>query len=280
MHDLRLETRRGRMAALRGGRPGAPRVLALHGWLDNANSFAPMAPWLVEAFDLVALDLPGHGWSEHRPEGAWYHFVDWLDDVLAALEALGWSRCHLLGHSLGGAVASAFAAASPQHVDKLALIESLGPLPARPGQAVEALRGALHDRRRVGEKRLRVFADPAEAVAARMQANGLSEPAARLLVERSLAPVEGGFIWRTDPRLTLTTPQRAHEEQIREWVQGIAAPTLVVAADPPSDVLAHPQLRERFGLLRDGRVLHLAGHHHLHMETPEPVAEAVRDFLT
>ena len=279
MHDIRLETRRVRMAALRGGRAGAPPLLALHGWLDNAASFLPMAPWLVEAFDLVALDLPGHGWSAHRPEGAWYTFVDWLDDVLAALEALGWTRCRLLGHSLGGAVASTFAAAAPERVERLALIEALGPLPAQPGHAVAALRGALRDRRQVGEKRLRVFADPAEAVAARMQANDLSEAAARLLVERGLAPLEGGFVWRSDPRLTLTTPQRAHEEQVREWVQGIEAPTLVIAADPPSAVLAHEQLRQRFGLLRDGRVLHLPGHHHLHMETPEPVALAVRDFL-
>lgn len=279
MHELRLETRRGRIAGLRGGQPGAPRLLALHGWLDNAASFLPMAPWLVESFDLVALDLPGHGWSAHRPEGAWYTFVDWLDDVLAALEALGWPRCHVLGHSMGGAIASVFAAAAPGRVGKLALIEALGPLPAVSGQALDALRRALQERRRVDEKRLRVFADPAEAVTARMQANGLSEPAARLLVERSLAPVEGGFIWRTDPRLTLTTPQRAHEAQIREWLQGIEAPTLVIAADPPSDVLAHPALRERFALLRDGHVRHLPGHHHLHMDEPAPVARALVDFL-
>jgi pimeloyl-ACP methyl ester carboxylesterase len=86
-------------------------------------------------------------------------------------------------------------------------------------------------------------------------------------------------VWRSDARLTLTTPQRAHEDQVREWVQGIEAPTLVIAADPPSVVLQHEQLRARFGLLRDGRVLHLAGHHHLHMESPQPVAQAILDFL-
>jgi pimeloyl-ACP methyl ester carboxylesterase len=279
MHDVRLETRRGRFAALRGGRPGATPLLALHGWLDNAASFLPVAPWLTPHFDLVALDFPGHGYSPHRPKGSWYHFVDWLDDVLAAIEALGWSRCHLLGHSLGGAVASAFAAAAPERIDRLVLIEALGPLPAVPGNAVAALRGALQERSRIGDKRLRVFSDPAQAIAARMQANDLSEAAARLLVERALAPVEGGFVWRSDARLTLTTPQRAHEDQVREWVRGIEAPSLVIAADPPSAVLQHEQLRARFGLLRDGRVVHLAGHHHLHMENPQPVAQAILEFL-
>ena len=66
--EIRLPGGRGGLAALRGGDPQGPKLLALHGWLDNAASFAPMAAHLA-AFDLVALDLPGHGASSHRAEG-------------------------------------------------------------------------------------------------------------------------------------------------------------------------------------------------------------------
>ena len=65
-----------------GGSSGSP-VLALHGWLDNSASFDRLAP-LLPGLRLVALDLPGHGRSEHRAASAAYHFVDWVADVLAA----------------------------------------------------------------------------------------------------------------------------------------------------------------------------------------------------
>ncbi len=111
MQEIRLDVARGALAALRGGSPGGPRLLCLHGWLDNAASFLPLAPFLQD-FDLVSLDLPGHGGSAHRPPGCDYVFVDWIHDVLDALDALGWERARLLGHSRGGAIARLVAAAA------------------------------------------------------------------------------------------------------------------------------------------------------------------------
>ena len=287
MRECMLDTPRGRFAIVRHGQAGgaaAPlRVLALHGWLDNAASFAPLAAAFAAdggpALDFVALDFAGHGLSAHRPAGSFYHLVDNLDDVDAVLDALGWARCVLLGHSLGGAVASMYAAAAPARVDALLLVEALGPLPYRPGSAAAALADALAQRRRVGAKRLTVYPDIASAVAARMRANDLSEPVARLLVERGLAATEGGFVWRSDPRLTLATPLRAGERQILEWIEAIRAPTLVIGADPPSSVLSAAMRDARMAALRHGRGVLLAGGHHLHMEQPLPVAAALRQFL-
>ena len=278
-HEV-IATARGAFALLRQGpdRADGPALLALHGWLDNAASFLPLAAELP-GLPLVALDLAGHGHSPHRPPGSWYHLVDHLDDVLAVLDALGWERCALLGHSLGGALATMLAAALPERVSHLLLIEALGPLPFREGSAAASLGEALRARRGAAGKRLRVFADIEAAVAARMQANGLSAAAARLLVERGTRPVPGGFAWRSDARLTLPTPQRIHEAQIREWVAAIAAPTLVIAAEPRSGVLSQAAIEERLALLRDAQAVALPGHHHLHMETPAPVARAIRAFL-
>ena len=60
--DIAIEIGLGRIAGLRFGRQGAIPVLALHGWLDNAASFVPLARHLA-GLDLVAVDLPGHGRS-------------------------------------------------------------------------------------------------------------------------------------------------------------------------------------------------------------------------
>src|SRR3546814_404711 len=75
MREFELETPAGRIAGLRCGEPGMPRVLALHGWLDNAASFVPLAvefERIGTRVDLVAPDLPGHGRSAHLPPGADY----------------------------------------------------------------------------------------------------------------------------------------------------------------------------------------------------------------
>ncbi|WP_290890037.1 alpha/beta fold hydrolase, partial [Arenimonas sp.] len=131
LREIRLESPRGELAALRGGTAGGPRLLCLHGWLDNAASFLPLAPDLAD-FDLVALDLPGHGASAHRAPGHDYAFADWIHDVLDALDGLGWDRADLLGHSMGGAIACAVAAAAPARVRRLALVEALGPVAGDP----------------------------------------------------------------------------------------------------------------------------------------------------
>ena len=127
MREIAVDTARGTLAALRGGQADGPKLLCLHGWLDNAASFQPLAPHLA-AFDWVALDLPGHGGSAHRPPGCDYAFADWLHDVLDALDSLGWHQADLLGHSMGGAIASFVAAAAPSRVRRLALVEALGPV--------------------------------------------------------------------------------------------------------------------------------------------------------
>lgn len=279
VHERRFDLSGGLRLAARVHHAGAPhRVLAVHGWLDNAASFVPMLPYLG-GLDLVALDLAGHGYSGHRPQGTDYSLIDYMADIDAVLDALGWPRASLLGHSLGGAVATVYAAAAPERVGRLALIEALGPIAAAPGSALPRIREALAQRRGAVGSRLRVFPDRMTAVRARMQANGLSEPAARLLVERGVAPVEGGFTWRSDPRLRLTSPVRADEASVREWIAGIECPVrLVAAAEAPPYFT--PALREgRIAALREGRLSVLPGGHHLHMESPEAVAAVLAPFL-
>src|SRR5690606_3948749 len=84
---------------------GTP-ILALHGGLDNANSFLPLAAHLGQP--LFALDFAGHGKSAARPLNTAIHYIDNVRDVLAAADALGWQRFVLLGHSMGAGVASLF----------------------------------------------------------------------------------------------------------------------------------------------------------------------------
>jgi pimeloyl-ACP methyl ester carboxylesterase len=273
MREIFIDSARGRFAALRNDRTQAPKLLAMHGWLDNAASFRPMAPWLAH-YDLVALDMPGHGRSFHYPADAEYSLFSTILDLLAAADALGWPRFAVLGHSMGGAIASLLAAAAPERIERLFLIEALGPLAASEETTASRLRDAVTQRRALDGKRKRVFADPQVAVQARMQTNitALDEGSSRLLVERGIRAVEGGYEWSSDTRLTLPTAVRMTETQIRDCLRAIACPTTLLVADPPPPYFT-PALRDdRVACVRDIRCVSMPGSHHLHMTHP---AEAV-----
>ena len=283
LREDRLDIASGMIALLRSPRSTGMRVLALHGWLDNAASFVPLAP-LLDGIELVAPDLPGHGRSAHLAPGADYSFAGAVHAVLDIADALGWERFALLGHSMGAGIGSLLAAACPQRVERFVAIEALGALAEAPERTVARLREAVAATRALRDKRLRVFPDIATAVRARMQANALSEPVARLLVERGLVPAAAdaagpGLVWSSDPRLTLPTMLRTTEAQVVNLVEGIECPTRVIYADPAQPYLPDPLRRQRAALLPRGDMRVLPGGHHLHMEDPQAVAAAIGDFF-
>ncbi len=268
-----------RLAAKVWGDESLPPLLALHGWLDNAGSFDQLAPLLAKKFHIVALDFPGHGKSEWRPAGTWYHYVDYVSDVIEAASVLGWQRFSLLGHSLGGTVASVFAATRPASVDKLMLIEALGPIAGDGSQSLDQMRRGFDQRERFDEKALRVFPNEAVPIEARRSVNAISEAAAKAIVSRGLKPVEGGFSWSSDPRLTLATPLRFTEDQILAMLRGIDAPTLLVLAQPEAPYLPRETMQRRIECVRDIEVHRLDGSHHLHLENAAPIARLIETFI-
>lgn len=276
--ELRLAGARTGVAARVHGPPDGIPVLALHGWLDNAASFDPLAPWLA-GVRLVALDLPGHGRSDHRPPGYAYHFVDYADDVLDAADALGWDRFSLLGHSLGGAVATLVAAARPARVERLALIEALGPLSEEPGALPARLARAIQRTAPESGRAASRYARLEDAVAARQRAGDLDADSARLLVERASEVTPDGVRWRSDPRLRRPTAYRFTEEQVLAVLDAIRAPTRVVIADDGLLPREHPGVQRRLRAIAACSVRDCSGHHHVHMAAPGSVAAAMADFL-
>ncbi|HEX7802745.1 MAG TPA: alpha/beta hydrolase [Pseudoxanthomonas sp.] len=276
--EIAFDVALGRITGLRSGTPNGTKVLALHGWLDNAASFLPLAAQLPQ-LDLVMLDLPGHGRSAHLPSGADYNLLVTVNAVLDVADSLAWESFALLGHSMGAGIGSILAASLPQRVQRLVAIEALGALAEAPERTVQRLRDGVAAARALPSKKLRVFPDLAAPVRARMQANQLSEASARLLVERGVAPVEGGFVWSSDPRLTLPALQRMTETQVRQLIAGIECPVRVIFADPPQTYLPEPLRSDRAALLPQGELVVLPGTHHLHMEAPIEVARAIGGFF-
>ena len=262
------------LAAQVWGDETLPPLLALHGWLDNAGSHALLAPLLAMRFRVIALDLPGHGHSDHLPAGAHYHYVDYVRTVLAAVDALALERYSLLGHSLGAGIASLVAAATPSRIERLWLIEGLEPLGDDGTRTLQRFREALAPQNT--RKPLRLFRNIDQAVAARSIASGLRGDLARPIVMRGLAEVDGGWRWRSDPRLTQPSATRLAESQVHALLQGIASPAALLLAQPSTPYLPAPWMQARVDCVARIAVSRMDGGHHLHLEHPAAVATWIK----
>lgn len=111
--------RRSALACHVNGPPDAPAVVLLHAIATSSELWQPQLPVWASAFRVVRIDLPGHGASE-SPPGA-LSLKDYADLVKDSLDELGIARAALVGLSLGGMIAQAFALTHPQRLNALVL---------------------------------------------------------------------------------------------------------------------------------------------------------------
>lgn len=267
------------LAAEIWGSPGGRPVIASHGWLDNAGSFALLAPQLVGC-EVAALDLAGHGFSDWRSADSAYNLWQDVGDLLDVADALSWQRCTLLGHSRGAAISMLFAATFPERVDKLVLLEGGLPITGEPDEAPEALAQALRETRALRGKGGRVFATRATAIAERAAGFSKVTPAAaEILARRSLREVPGGFQWHADQRLKAQSELRLTSDHVRAFARRVTAPVLAVFATN-SPFVDRALYREIADLFPNGEVDRAPGGHHFHLEGSEAaIAERILRFL-
>ncbi|KAI8854865.1 Alpha/Beta hydrolase protein [Chytridium lagenaria] len=284
--SLTFHTFRGlKLTARTWGNESSPRkVLALHGWLDNANTWDNLLPRLYEndpsRMYVVAIDFAGHGFSEHRaPQADYTHHAN-VEDAVSVIDALDWPSFTLLGHSMGASVASTIASILPEKIDTLIAIESLGTW-IMPETAPETLSRFIRRHQSLKPSEKRIFPTLQEAITAR--ANGihkLSFASSETLIHRGVQRRGRGFEWSSDPRLRLPSPYRYTAESGIEFVQNIKARTLTIWAQDKSES-AYYALEKRLPLVEKIVAVSLPGDHHLHLEeeTVDNVAHVILWFL-
>ncbi len=91
---------------------GARPLLLLHASGCHAHWWDEVGPALADIYDVIALDLRGHGDSSH-PEPPDYRFEAYVADIAGLVAALGWRDFDLVGHSMGGYIALSYASTQP-----------------------------------------------------------------------------------------------------------------------------------------------------------------------
>lgn len=252
-------------------------TLALHGWLDNAASFLPLMPYLNQR-PVVALDLPGHGWSGHRAAAAPYYFIEWAADIIELIEQQNWSQVHLLGHSMGGFISQLVASVIPERIQAVSLIESFGLLTFKADETRMKLQQALAERRALVNKVAPVYADKERIIRLRAEKSAVTAAQIAAVVERNLYAVEGGWSWRVDPKVRLSSTFRYSKEQADDIIAGIVCPVQCIRGEQ-----GYAELQQAFSLWGSfvalEPVISLAGGHHVHLEQPQKVAAHINAFL-
>jgi len=271
-----------KIAGLVSGPKDGVRVLALHGWLDNAASFNMLAGTL-KTVRLVALDLPGHGLSDHRSGDASYQIWDDLPQILGGLDQLGWDQCVMLGHSRGAMISTLLAASMPERVRALVTLDGLIPYPFEDEKVITQLRSYLLDRKKQSAKPLRVFESHHDFIERRAR---LGEPriVAEQLAARNLRKTENGYAWRGDPRLSGASAIKVNKTQCETILKSLEMPVLNLWAGDDSKLKKFMDTARSFAQthIENLKSVEIAGHHHWHMEA-EPAAEIageIEAFLT
>ena len=267
----------GRAIAGKRFRGGSIPTIALHGWLDNANSFDALAEAMPE-LDLLAMDFAGHGFSDPRPRDVGYW--GWLDvqDVVAVADRLGWQRFVVIAHSMGAEYSTQLVGIYPERVSLQICID--GYVEATSIDTVlDGVRENLDTCLGTADGALRGYPS-LDAMAARLaEAKRIELDSARKLVERGHRLTGTGYVWSTEPRIRRTHTQRQPDDIVVALAKRTLAPTLMISARDGED-----WFKRSLNLVRDVLPqldeVTIDGPHHLHMSAalPAVVAEIRRFF--
>lgn len=266
-----------------GATPSGLTLLLLHGYMDAGGTWDLVAPPLTAAgHTLLAPDMRGFGESDPVGPGGYYHFVDYVADVDVLLRQLlpADARVGIVGHSMGGTVASLYAGARPERTERLALLEGLGPPAMNASVGVDRVRAWLRNLEQLDRSPRRL--DSMEDAVRRLGANHPRVPR-EILATRAkwLTKVDpyGQLVWAYDPLHRTTSPLPFQLDLFESFLAKIKCPTLVVGG---GRLGFHPDDEaERIARIQGARVAELSdAGHMMHWTQPADLARLLLDFFS
>jgi pimeloyl-ACP methyl ester carboxylesterase len=230
----------------RGGPPGAPTVLLLHGLAATAllNWFPAFGP-LSRHFRVVALDHRGHGRGIHTSER--FRLADCADDAVALADVLGIERFVAVGYSMGGPIASLLAHRHAERVAGIVLCATARNFTGRGPQ-----------------RRARVLA-PVLSVASRAVPGAMWRASLRAMMigriqNAELRAVIDADLRGTQPRAVLEAAGSLGRYSSQEWIGQLGLPAAVIVME--RDELVAPERQHKLAASIPGATVHLVDGDH------------------
>ncbi len=248
-----------------------PTLVLLHGGAAHAGWWNFLAPAFLPGFRVLAVELSGHGDSDHRPR---YDFPTWTREVLTLTEhvAAG-APVVVVGHSMGGVVAAL--AAQAREVVGVVLVDT--PLHEPPQERIgdaDAVfsRVRAHPSRSAALDRFRLLPD-----------QPVLHPALlRHAAEHGIRSSDAGWVWKFDPRI-FSDGAHGRPEDLGDVLAAVDVPVGAIVGGRSGVVPAEDRERLRALARRDGPAAGyrevVEGHHHLMFDQPLGLVEELASIL-
>lgn len=265
------------------GDANAPKLFLLHGWMDVSASFQFLVDALRGDWRVIAPDWRGFGLSEWTQSDSY-----WFPDYIADLEAVLLhyqpdAPVNLLGHSLGGNIASLYAGIRPERVARLINLEGFGLSPSSPDGAPARYAKWLDQIRK--RPRLKPYANFDELARRLLSQNArLTQAKADFLARHWGSQHDNEVVLASDPGHKLVNATQYRLDEVMACWRKVTAPVLWIGAadsfvikgfaDRPEDYAAR---KACFGRLTE-QIVEDAGHM-VHHDQPEVLARLIEDFV-
>ena len=280
MQETRIDINGLSLCITTEGNPLYPPLLILHGWLDHAGSWSLVASQLAKQYYVIIPDQRGHGKSDHVSLSSHYHFPDYVADLQSIIDHYNLRDFILIGHSMGGTVASLYSALGKNPPKKLVLIEGLGP--AHESNSLAKLRYQQHLAQRASPSSHSTM--PSMAIAAqkiRRTHPFISEEWSLQLAERLVLRTKDptGYQWRWDPRHKHKAAIAFHLPRHLEILSHIHPPTtLLFGSDSWYTTL--PDLQDRIRAFSCPVDIHyLSSGHSPHLQCPDDLTSLLLEII-
>lgn len=292
-HVVRANGLEHRVLEWSAGASPTRTVVLLHGFMDAPGTFGDVVPALLRVgFRVLAPHQRGFGRAPRVPQGAYYHFPDYVFDLADVVDAClrpnaaptsgeaSAPSFSLVGHSMGGTVATLYAGAFPERVEKLVLLEGTGPIDNPPGVAPIRMRKWIEDVRALRAKEQKPLRSREDALARLSQNHGsIPGPVLQRRLDDLLGTGPNGELtWLFDPLHRTLSPAPFFVASYKEFAKRVACPVLAVDGGPSG--YQPPDEAERLASFADvtKRSLPAAGHM-MHWTEPDAVARLLVEFF-
>lgn len=255
------------------GNAGAAPLVCVHGYTSSAEAFNALARRFHDRFHIVAPDVRGHGESAWSPDGA-YQYRDQVSDLAGLVDQLGLTRFILIGTSMGGLIAMAYAEAHAARLLGL-VINDIGPDVEGGSQRITQMVGARPEEFATLEDAM-AYRREISPVTASRSIGDQREVALGVLRQRP----DGRWVWKMDPAYIQQRVQRGAPLRPASWpvLRSLSCPTMVVWGTE-SDVLSEAQAKRMVEALPRGELVTVPGVAHAPTLVEPVVLTALEHFL-
>lgn len=261
-----VEVRGARIRYLTWGNRDNPGLLFVHGGLANADWWRFIAPFFCEHYFVAALDLSGHGDSDHRPD---YFGQPWDEEVRTVRNVAGFKEAPILvGHSMGGMISVVVTGNDSSPWKAMAVVDS----PVHHGVQKEdkpedhILKLKYYESEAVAISRYRLLPEqPVE-----------NDYIVEFLARTSMKQTERGFCWKFDPLMF----SKLDRVSVNEYTGRIKLPWILIRGE--HSTIAKPHIRQKMddmGLQHVPVITIPDANHQLTVDQPLAFVAALRMWL-